>query len=63
MLGLHKKCGLNAVVLYINKGKRNITFDSYATPGFAEEFLGSKEQSSECGELISRVFRERFVGG
>ena len=62
LLGLHEKHGQNAIVIYIKKGTRNIVTDSYATPGFATVFLGTKELRSESGGLIMDALRGRFEG-
>ena len=41
---------------------RNIVSDSYATPGFADQFLGTKDNPSTSGSLIMEALRGSFQG-
>jgi len=49
LFGLNEKSDVHAFVVYIKKGKRSIMTDSYATPGFASEFIGEKKNRSKIG--------------
>ena len=62
MLGLHEKDNQQAVVMYIKKGSKNITCDSFCTPGFAENFFGTREDRKEPGKIILELLRENFEG-
>ena len=57
ILGLHHKVDQHAIVIYIKKGNRNITTDSFSTP---EDFFGTKDNRTECGQLILQSFRQAF---
>ena len=59
---MQKKHEYHSVLLQIKKGRRNVPVDTYTTPGFAEEYLGTKDNRTELGDLILRSFRERFEG-
>jgi len=59
MLGLNMKQDIHAFVVYIKKGK-NTTMDSYSTPGFASDFLGTKEKLTDNGELLLKLFKQEF---
>ena len=53
LLGLHEKHDYHAILIYAKKGQNNMVFDSYTTPGFAEEFIGAKGGRTEYGDLTA----------
>ena len=57
MLGLNQKENVHSFIFYIKKGERNISLDTFATPGFALELMGSRENLTEVGESIANVMR------
>ncbi|XP_057298811.1 uncharacterized protein LOC130629572 isoform X2 [Hydractinia symbiolongicarpus] len=60
LLGLNEQHGYHSVLFMIKKGTKNITCDSYATPGFAEEFLGPRENRTPNGSIIIRTIKDCF---
>ena len=62
MLGLQKKHGYDSIVFYAKRGTRNFVFDQYATPGFAQEFLGIKDNPTESGKLIKSPIERSYQG-
>ena len=62
LLGLHEKHDYHAILIYAKKGKKTMVFDSYTTPGFAEEFIGVKGGRTESGDLIMNAVQTSFSG-
>ena len=61
LYGLQEKENIHAFVFYVKKNK-NLTIDSYSTPGFATNLLGSKDSPTETRTAIEGVIKTQFLG-
>lgn len=57
---MNEKNDVHAFVVYIKKGKRSFMTDSYATPGFATEFMGEKKNRTKIGNLLISSMTQQF---
>lgn len=60
-MSLRQKHDVHAYVFYVKRKNLNITTHCFATPGFAENFVGTKENMTESGQLMIQALKESFL--